>query len=128
MHTQQLSAHQTEPPHEIERGDRAAIAGEIAERLLEFRELSSPSYTGAFIQKLATIYTIEPAALWLVLKLLSGDMTQLTISYADSGKQNGRSKQAVQQETERILIVLKAHYPQAAEAIIQLRHITAKIA
>lgn len=127
MQTVPLSPKLSDVPHPIERGEEAAIAGEIARHLLDYREATSASRCASFLQKLVAIHTVEPAALWVVLRLLSGDMGEITRSYADIGKENGRAKQAVQQELERVLVALQAHYPQAAAAIIQLRCITAKI-
>ena len=111
----------------IERSEESAIAGEIACHLLEFAEATSKSKCLSLIQKLNAISLAYPPALWVVLKLLTGDMSEITRSYSNIGEQSGRTKQGVQQEEERVLIALHRHYPELGHVIIQLRGITAKI-
>lgn len=127
MQTVPLSPSVSDSPHELERGTEAAIAGEIAERILEYRDEVSASRAMSFIQKLAAISTINKDAFWMLLHLLSGDLNAITESYASQGKSEALDKQAVQQRTERALSALQKHYPECAVAIIQLRHITANI-
>lgn len=110
---------------ETERSQEAAIVGEIARHLLELRETYSASKTSQLIHKFAAIHAVEPAALWVVLRLLTGDLNEITRSYADIGKENHRTKQAIQQELERVISALELHWPHLAKAIIQLRNITA---
>lgn len=163
MHTQQLSPHQVEPSHAIERSEERAIESEIAVRLLEqlgatsrdrltgyieriyqitkpdnnpdvlmliseLQQLAGPKRTHQFISKLNAISQLtEREAIWVVLGLITGDLTQLTVSYEETGKIRSLDKQAVQQQLERVIIGLKLVYPDMADAIIQLRHITANV-
>ncbi len=125
MHTQQLTVNQQDRSHEVERSEEAAIAGEISRRLLDMREASSATRTRSFISKLHALSQLDTEALWVVLSLMTGDLTEITRSYQDIAKEHALDKQAVQQRLERVIISVRRHYPQLAEAIIHLRHITA---
>lgn len=127
MHMVTLSPHLSDQPHAIERGEEAAIVGEVARHLLEYREVTSESRCAALLQKLTAIHQLNPDALWLFLGLLTGDLSAVTESYKHQGEARALDKQAMQQRTERALHTLQIHYPEVAHAIIQLRHITAKI-
>ncbi len=127
MHTQQLTVNQQDRSHEVERSEEAAIAGEIARRLLDMRDCSGAHRATALISKLHALSIINPAAFWLVISLMTGDLSEITRSYQDIGKEQGRKKQAVQQEIERVLSALRTHFPKLAIALIELRHITAEI-
>lgn len=120
-----LEARHSYVPAETERSTEAAIVGELARHFLELRENQSASKASQLLHKLAAIHSVEPAALWVVLRLLTGDLNEITRSYADIGKENHRTKQGVQQELERVLAAIELHWPQLATAIIQLRNITA---
>lgn len=111
---------------ETERSEEAAIVGEIARHLLELREHVSAKRSAGLIGKLHAIHKAENDALWFVLRLLTGDLSEITRSYTDIGKENHRSKQAVQQSLERAIIALELHWPEVAKTVIQLRNITAQ--
>lgn len=128
MHTQQLTVNQIDTAcHNVEHTNKAIILAEIAERLKELKEQESPSFCCAVISKLYNLQTINHESLWMTIDLLTGDMAAITQSYASLGREKGRSKQAHQQAVERVLKDLQTHYPQLAEAFIQLRSITAQI-
>ena len=111
--------------HGIERSEEAAIEGEIARPLLDLAEVSSHSRAAEFVGKLHAIHLCEPAALWAVLRILSGNLDELTRSYEDIGHEQHRSKQAVQQEWERVLRALHAHFPRVEKVLVELRSIKA---
>ena len=121
MQTVPLSPKLADLPHPIERTEEAAIAGQIAVLLLEYRDAISAARSAAFLQKLAAIGNACPPALWVVLRLLSGDLAEITRSYSDIGKENSRSKQAAAQEMNRVLVVLNIHYPELAQALEHYR-------
>lgn len=127
MHTQQLTVNTQDRSHEVERSEEAAIWAEIATRLLEVKEVTSAHRASTMISKLHALSVVHPEALWIVVSLLTGDLSQITKSYASIGKSSGRTKQAVQQELERVIAYLQLHFPNLAIAIIQLRHITAEV-
>lgn len=127
MQTQQLTVNQQDRSHEVERSEEAAIAGEIASRLLQLREISSADRATTLISKLHALSLISPSTFWLVCTLMSGDLTEITRSYSEIGKQQGKSKQAVEQERSRALTKIQIHFPHLAKAIIELRHITSEI-
>ncbi len=116
--------------HGESRGEEAAIHAEIAERVLELRELVGPMRTIGFFEKTLTIFKCKPAgpaAYWALMHLLTGDLSEITRSYTEQGKEGARSKQAVQQEMERIIITIRPHFAELAAAITQLRSISAKL-
>lgn len=127
MHTQQLTANTQDRPHEIERSEEAAIAGEIARRFIELKEASSAHRATMLISKMHALSQVHPEALWLVMSLLTGDMSEITRSYADMGKEHAKTKQAVEQERSRAMIGIQRHFPHLAKAVIELRHITSRI-
>jgi hypothetical protein len=127
MHTQQLSANQQDTTHEVEQGPVSDLACGICERLIEWRERESAHRATTFISKLHALSLVNPAAFWLVCSLMTGDLSQTTKSYEEIGEQGARSKQSVQQETERVIAALQMHFPQLAKALVELRHITAEI-
>lgn len=127
MHTQQLTANQLDRSHEVERSEEAAIWGEIARRLLDLREVSSAHRASAMLSKLHALSMIHPEALWLVVALLTGDLSEITKSYTEMGKEHARTKQAEEQARARAIEGIQRHFPHLAAAIIELRHITSQI-
>jgi hypothetical protein len=119
-----LAAHDAEP---AERTEETAIQSEIAARLLELQDRYSGSRATAFLTKLVCVWQAYPPALWVTLRIMSGDLSEVTRSYSDQGKTHGKSKQAEQQEMERILNVIENHYPSAAREIIKIKTITADL-
>ena len=124
MQTQQLTANTQERPHQHERSEEAAIAAEIAARFIELKQHTSGARASALIAKMHALSLIHPEALWLVMSLLTGDLSEITRSYADMGKEKGKSKQGVEQERSRALDGINRHFPGLAKAVVELRHIT----
>jgi predicted component of type VI protein secretion system len=127
MHTQILTVNQQDRSHEVERSEEAAIVSEMAIRFIELKEATSAHRAASLISKLHALSVMHPEALWLVMALLTGDLSQITRSYADIGKESAKTKQAVQQSIERSIKAINTHFPNLAVAIIELRHITASI-
>ncbi len=125
MHTVPLNAQLRVDPKTLERAEESAIAGEIARHLLEFAETTSRTRCTTLIQKLGTLAAIDPPALFFTLRLLSGDLSEITRSYSELGKETGRKKQAVQQELERSLAKIRLYFPELEQALVSLRQITA---
>lgn len=109
------------------RSEEAAIHSEIALRILELRELVGHVRAVGFFEKMIAIWKVEPPAFWVVIRLLTGDLSEISMSYTEQGKADGRSKQATQQELERVVIAVQRHFPLLAAAIIDIRSITAKL-
>ena len=59
-------------------------------------------------------------ALWLYLRISSGDLSQLTASFSELGAVRHRTKQAEQQEMERAVAVIQRHFPERAAALQSL--------
>jgi hypothetical protein len=126
MRTTELRPNMADNSKEMERGELAAITGEIAVRLIEMAEVSNPQKVMQWVQKLSAVSKADHKAFWMLIRIWSGDMSELTMSYSQQGAKETRSKQACQQEMERILRVLDETYPGAAESIKELRCVTAK--
>lgn len=126
MHTQQLTVNTRDRSHEVERSEEGAIVGELARRFMDLKEATSAHRAATLISKLHALAVVHPEALWLVMSLLTGDLSEITRSYADIGKESAKSKQAVQQSIERSISAIHIHFPKLAVAIIELRHITAE--
>lgn len=109
------------------RSEEAAIHAEIATRIIELRELVGALRAVGFFEKMIAIWKVEPAAFWVVVRLMTGDLSEITKSYTMQGKEAGRSKQATQQELERVIMAIRPHYPKLSEAIVQIRSISAKL-
>lgn len=127
MHTQQLTDNTQDRSHEIERSSEAAIWAEIARRMIEAKEATSGHRACLMISKLHALTLIHPEAVWLVISLLTGDLTEITKSYSEMGKEHGRSKQGEEQSRARALAAIQLHFPKLAQAVIELRHITSQI-
>lgn len=127
MHTQQLTLNHQQPSTAIERSSEAAIASEIAAHFLQYRDDISARRALSLLRKLNSVAQLNHESFWLVCSLLSGDLSEITRSYENIGQQRFRSKQAVQQGSERAIDDITPHFPQLAQAIIELRSITAVI-
>lgn len=110
------------------RTEAAAIHAEIAERMLELRETIGERHAVGFYRKALIVWTLYPPAYWVLMHLMTGDLSEVTNSYTMIGKQDARTKQAVQQEWERILNAIAPHYPELSHAIVQIRNMSAKLA
>lgn len=110
-----------------ERDPEAAIVGEIAVRLLEIAEVAGPTRATGLIQKLSALSLVSSEGFWATVRLMTGDLSELTTSYAELGKINGRSKQGEQQARLRALNAIKQHFPLIAAALVELRQTTAEI-
>lgn len=127
MHTQQLTVNQQDSRGDVERSEEASIWGEIARRLLDAKEATSAHRASVMLSKLHALSLIHPEALWMVVSLLTGDLSEITKSYTEMGKEHARSKQGEEQARARALLGIQKHFPHLAKAIIELRHITAEI-
>jgi hypothetical protein len=126
MHAGQLSANlRVETPEPTERSEEAAIQSEIFRLFGDLRRDVGRARAGHALQKMFALYQASPTAFWLVQRIMEGDLDIISTSYAELGAEGCRSKQAVQQETERAMSVLDRHYPTAAAVIVQLFGMTA---
>lgn len=115
------------PPARGSTPEVACLCAEIAARLVEWGGLENEHRVGMFITKLSTLRRDYEPALWIVLRLMSGDVSEVTRSYSAIGRDKMRSKQAVQQEFERSILAIEIHFPELADAIIDLRRISARL-
>ena len=127
MHTQQLTTNTQDVSHEVERSEEAALVAEIASRFMELKQVTSAHRASTLISKMHALSLVHPEALWLVMSLLTGDLSEVTRSYSDMGKEHARTKQAEEQSRARALDGINQHFPQLAKAVIELRHITSQI-
>lgn len=125
MKTVPLNPNLADTSHAIERSEEAAICGEIARHLLDLRESTSAHRASCFVAKLSALHEADQDAFWFVLRILSGDMSELTKSFSELGKAHGTSKQAQQQRVERSLRAIHLHFPHIERALVEMRGITA---
>ena len=113
----------THPWHELERPKRAELVGEIAERLIEWSELEGRPRVHRWISQVARMGGDPESteAMWLYLRLSTGDLGELTSSFTELGKKRSRTKQAEQQETERAMAVIARHFPELEKALNDLK-------
>ena len=78
------------------RTEACAIHAEIALRMLELRELMGEKHAIGFYQKALIIWTLYPPAYWVLMHLMTGDLSEVTNSYTEMGQHDARTKQAVQ--------------------------------
>lgn len=109
------------------RTEAASLCAEIAERILELRQVLGAHKAYGFFNKLRIIMERDPAAYWICVRLFCGDLSDISMSYSELGKERARTKQAAQQEIEKVILVIRGVYPEVAEAIIQLKRVSAKL-
>ena len=110
-----------------QRTEASAIQAELAVRILELRKSMGDRHVSQTLEKWRIIWTLYPPAFWVLMHLMTGDLSEITASYTDLGKLDAKTKQAVQQEWECVLKAIAPHYPLLSDAIIQLRVISAKL-
>ena len=115
----------TNPWAEMERPKRAELVGEISERLVEWSEVEGRRRVHRWITQVARMGGDPESteAMWLYLRLSTGDLGQITTSFTELGRKRNRTKQAEQQETERALAVIARHFSELAGAINDLKKI-----
>lgn len=95
--------------------ERTKIISEMADRLLELKELN-PRAPIVLIHILGRVARSSPSALWIVLEILAGgrDMEK---SLSDKGREMSFSKQAIHQKRSRDLMKLEEILPDIAESL-----------
>lgn len=130
MKTQPLSISISESAYSgHERSERAAIVGEICERLIEWRDMDGRERVHSWLSRLSTLGGDHDSkdALWLYLRLATGDLSQLTMSFSELGLKHHDTKQAEQQEHEKAVAVIARHFPELAKELQFLtRHFAAE--
>lgn len=108
---------------ELTRSAEAVLVGEICERFVEWSEDCGRRRVHSWLSRVATL-ACDPEsteAVWLFLRLSTGDLSELTASFSELGADHHRSKQAQQQETERAMRVILRHFPELAKQIDLLK-------
>ncbi len=101
----------------------AQLHAEVAERLLEWSAVRNRAHVASWLLRLADLVRDSDSsdALWLYLRLSTGDLSQLTTSFSAQGAARGRTKQAAHQEQARALRVIARHFPEVARQIDALQ-------
>ena len=107
-----------EVPEPLALPDKVALVSEIAERLLELREINA-TFPGHLMAKLDKIWRTNPRAFWVCLEVLAGDRATEK-SLAELAKEMGTDKQNVAQTRRRDLGELAKNFPEAADVLAQL--------
>lgn len=119
----QLSPQMADTSHAVERSEEAAAFSEIAARMVEMEETGHAHTARLWWQKVAGLFSDPrcPRAGWVYLRLASGDLGQVTTSFAERGKKMARSRQAEQQELERAFEVIRDYEidPRLSEALTE---------
>lgn len=115
-------------PALIERAREAHIYAEISARLIELHEghaMDCPTPAGrsplTWLLKAARLGAESPPALWLYLRLQSGDTADLSATYAELAAKTYRARQTVQIELSETCALLATHYPELARVVNELR-------
>lgn len=110
---------------ELTRSDEAVIVGEICERLIEWSDDKGRRRVYSWLSRVATLAGDPESteALWLFLRIHTGDLSEITASFSELGAIHHRSKQAQQQETERAMRVIIRHFPEVAKQLESLKHL-----
>ena len=95
--------------------ERTKIISELADRLLELKELN-PRSPMVLIHVLGRVSRTSPSALWIVLEILAGGR-DLEECLSDKGKEMSFSKQAIHQKRSRDLAKLEEILPDIAESL-----------
>lgn len=110
------------------RAHEAALYAETAARLIELHDGCSHngSPTGrtplVWLLRAAKMGAESPPALWLYLRLQSGDTSDLSSTYEELAAKTFRARQNVEKELTRTCELLKLHYPELARVVNELRH------
>ena len=122
MKTLPLSPHlatTASPWSQSPRSESIAILGEVSERLIEWAEHEGRHRVSSWLMRVSTLASDPESvdAVWLYLRLSTGDLSQLTASFSELGEARHRTKQAQAQEHSRALKVIARHFPELREAI-----------
>lgn len=101
--------------NEERQSEEARIAGEIAARLLEWRNLTGESRPIEFMDGFARLGKRNPLALQLACEMVAGSNETLAQKFAALGP----TRQAAQQRVSKALRVIRAHWPIAGGVIVQ---------
>ena len=95
--------------------ERTKIISELADRILELKEMS-PRTPTVLLHALGRVSGASPSALWLVLEILAGGR-DLEKSLSDRGREMSFSKQAIHQRRARDLAKLEEILPGVADSL-----------
>lgn len=95
--------------------ERTKIISELADRLLELKELN-PRSPMVLIHVLGRVARSSPSALWIALEILAGGR-DLEKSLSNKGREMSFSKQAIHQKRSLVLAKLEEILPDIAESL-----------
>jgi hypothetical protein len=124
--TTELTPNIPDRPRSVDRSKAGLLAGEWAELTIELYDEMGPVKAGLFLSRIAELWRIDHRAMWIVLRLMTGNLSEITRSYSEKANSNDRkSKQSVQQEMEVVLSKVERRFPELANAIASLRCMSA---
>jgi hypothetical protein len=126
MRTTELNPNMADSGRERTASEESKVVGAICANIIDHSEVASKARAQMLISKLGLIAREDHFAFWLVVRVMSGDLSEITRSYSELGKMDGRSKQAFQQNMERSLAIMDRNFPQLANAIASLRCVSAE--
>jgi hypothetical protein len=104
--------------------ERIRLTHELTALLLEWADEIKEAEVGRWIRKVAIMHSDCAPALWVYLRLQTGDLTEITRSYSEQGEVRTRQKQAVQQELERVVACFDQYFPELGRAVRDLRRLS----
>ena len=129
MHREQLNPNTDYAQHrgQLERSEEALIVGEFAQALLNWKPLSAPLVEWSsvarrsrvqewFIRRYQLLQDFEPA-FWFLTRAEAEGTAFLKMTFDELAEERGTSRQNIQQEFERIMVVLNKHEPKLADAV-----------
>jgi hypothetical protein len=133
MAAERLSDNRAYPgqARQLERSEEAVIAGEFAAALLawspcaapliEWSDASCKARVQDWFRRRAMLLADFPPAFWFMLRCEAEGVAFLKLTFDQMAEQRGISRQAVQQEFERVITALKRHEPKVADAVWHYR-------
>lgn len=118
-------------PRQLERSTEAIIAGEFAAALLAWAPASAPliEWSSAscrarvqdWFRRRAMLLADFPPAFWFMLHCEAEGVAFLKLTFDQMAERRGVSRQAIQQEFERVIAALRRHEPKLADAVWHYR-------
>lgn len=108
------------PPEIAHQDSEAQIVAELVQRMVEWSEITSRARVVKWLLHVSSMARTNQPALWMYLKLQTGDLSRVRESYTDQAQRQGVTKQAVHKLQCKTLDDLEQDKPILAKAIQSL--------
>lgn len=116
---------------QLERSTEALIASEFASSLLawkptatallEWSDAACHARVQEWFRRRALLLADFPPAFWFMLSCEAEGVQFLKLTFDEMAERRGVSRQAIQQEFERVILALRRHEPKLADAVWHYR-------